>query len=70
MSNSNSDALLTREQAATYLNIAPKTLANWASNGKVQIAYLKIGKTVRYRISDLDAYLETVKMLHTSLKAS
>ncbi len=69
MSNSNADVLLTREQAATFLNIAPKTLANWASNGKVQIPYRKIGKSVRYRVSDLEGYLDTVKMLHTSCKA-
>lgn len=69
MSNFNSEALLTREQAAAYLNIAPKTLANWASNGKVQIPYSKLGKLVRYRVADLDAFLESQKMLHTSMHA-
>lgn len=69
MSNSNSSDVLTREEAAAYLNIAPKTLANWASNGKVQIPYSKLGKLVRYRIADLDMYLESEKMLHSSLKA-
>ena len=46
MSNSNPSGILTREEAAIYLGIAPKTLANWASNGKVQIPYSKVGKLV------------------------
>ena len=70
MSNSNPSGILTREEAAIYLGIAPKTLANWASNGKVQIPYSKVGKLVRYRIADLDIYLESNKMLHTGLKAN
>ena len=67
---SNSSSTLTREEAAAYLNISPKTLANWASNGKVQIPYSKLGKLVRYQIADLDIYLESNKMLHTGLKAN
>jgi excisionase family DNA binding protein len=69
MSNSNSSTLLTRDEAAAYLHIAPKTLANWASTGKVLIPYHKIGKRVLYKLSDLELYLDSVKMLHTSLKA-
>lgn len=68
--NSNLNRLLSRDEAATYLNIAPKTLANWASTGKVQIPYHKIGKRVLYKISDLETYLDSVRMLHTNLKAS
>lgn len=68
MSNSNVNNYLTRNEAAAYLKIASKTLANWASTGKVEIPYHKLGKLVRYSIEDLNTYLDSVKMRHTSSK--
>ena len=43
-----------------------KTLANWASTGRVGIPFYKVGpRAVVYRRSDLEAYLASVKMTHT-----
>lgn len=50
--------LLSRKEAALYLGVAEQTLAVWKSTGRHKIPILKIGRLVRYRIADLDAFLE------------
>jgi excisionase family DNA binding protein len=54
---SQADPKLSNTDAAAYLGISPKTLNDWRSAGRGP-DYLKIGTLVRYRQSDLDAYLE------------
>jgi excisionase family DNA binding protein len=49
--------LKTREQAAEYLSVREQTLAVWASTGRYSLPYVKVGRAVRYRLSDLDAFL-------------
>lgn len=51
------NSLLTRLQAAKYLRLSPATLATWASTHRHDIPYIKLGRSVRYRKSDLDQYL-------------
>ncbi|MFZ1935329.1 MAG: helix-turn-helix domain-containing protein [Thermoguttaceae bacterium] len=51
-------ALLTREQAAEYLGIAPQTLAVWATNGRYSLPMVKVGRCARYKRSDLDRFIE------------
>ncbi|NNH73647.1 helix-turn-helix domain-containing protein [Nocardia uniformis] len=53
----NINGLLTREQAANYLQVPGKTLARWATE-RVGPRYLKVGKHARYRLADLDAWLD------------
>ncbi len=48
-----------RTQAAAYLGVSPGTLANWHSTGLRRIPHLKIGRNVRYRKADLDAFIES-----------
>lgn len=55
----NSNDLLTDKGAAQYLGLAGGTLAVWRSSGRYQIPFIKIGTRVRYRRSDLDAWLES-----------
>ena len=51
--------LLSRSEAAAYLGIKPKTLANWASMGRYDLKIVKIGeRIVRYRKLDLDLLIE------------
>ncbi|HDS7137947.1 helix-turn-helix domain-containing protein [Klebsiella sp. CN_Kp104] len=53
---------MTRPEAASYLGIAPRTLANWHSSGRVKIPFYKVGrKKTIYLKSDLDAYLVSVR---------
>jgi excisionase family DNA binding protein len=49
--------LLTPEQAAEYLNTSADTLAVWRSTGRVNIPFVRIGRAIRYRLSDLEAYV-------------
>jgi excisionase family DNA binding protein len=49
--------LLSRDDAARYMNVRPQTLACWASSGRYGLRYIRVGRSVRYRKSDLDAWL-------------
>lgn len=49
---------LTRREAAEYLGIAYQTMSLWAMSGKYGLPMIKVGRSVRYRQSDLDAWLE------------
>ena len=51
--------LMSRNEAAQYLNISSNTLAQWASRGEPNIPFFKLGKKVCYAQSDLDAFLES-----------
>ncbi|MGS3139740.1 helix-turn-helix transcriptional regulator [Aeromonas sanarellii] len=51
------DPRLTRQEAATYLGISRKTLANWASTGRYGLRYHKTGTRVIYLKSELDAWI-------------
>ncbi len=51
------EELLTREEAATYLGLRPQTLATWTCEGRYNLPFIKVGRSVRYRRSDLDAWL-------------
>lgn len=52
------EPLLTPEEAAQYLNIAQRTLGKWHRSGTYGLVSIKVGRLVRYRRSDLDAFLE------------
>lgn len=49
--------LLDEKTAAEYLDTQPGTLAVWRSTGRYAIPFVKIGRNVRYRRTDLDAWL-------------
>lgn len=51
--------LLDEAQAAQHLDVSPGTLSVWRSTGRYQLPFLKVGRKVRYRLSDLDEWLET-----------
>jgi excisionase family DNA binding protein len=51
--------LLTRKQAAEYLGVNEGTLAVWACTGRYHLRMVKIGRLVKYRLSDLVAFIET-----------
>lgn len=49
--------LLTRTEASDYLGIKSQTLAVWASTGRYDLPFIKIGRKVLYRKEDLDQFL-------------
>jgi len=51
--------LLTPEEAAELLKISTAQLSNWRSNKKVSIKYVKLGSSVRYKLADVQAYIES-----------
>lgn len=53
-----SDSLLSRQEAADFLGIKKHTLEVWAVNKLQELKYVKIGRLVRYRYSDLLAFIE------------
>ena len=50
--------------AADFMGINHLTLQNWRSTGKSP-RYVKVGRSVRYRLSDLKAWLEAQTRNHT-----
>lgn len=52
------DPLRSRREAAGYLGVAPQTLAVWACTNRYALPLVKIGRHVKYRQSDLDAFIE------------
>ncbi len=48
---------LNRKQAAEFLNLKKCTLEAWAIRGGGP-AFVKFGRAVRYRVSDLEAYVK------------
>lgn len=54
----NDDVLATPEEAAQLIKIAESTLQKWRSTGENNIPFVKIGRSVRYKVSDLKAYVD------------
>ncbi|MDP8212642.1 MAG: helix-turn-helix domain-containing protein [Candidatus Zapsychrus exili] len=50
--------LLTRKEAATFLGVTKGTLAVWACTHRYDLPYIKVGRLVRYRYSDILQFLE------------
>lgn len=56
---------LTTPEAAKYLSVKPGTLEVWRCQGRGP-KFARLGRAVRYRPEDLDAFLEKNLMAHTS----
>ena len=50
--------LLDDHAAAALLDVSPGTLAVWRSTGRYALPFVKIGRKVRYRRSDLEAWMQ------------
>ena len=55
--NSVENALITEAAAADYLGISIRTIQAWRMRGGGPI-FVKLGKSVRYRPSDIQAWIE------------
>jgi len=58
--------LLTPKQVAEMLHISVSTLEVWRSTNRYPLPYHKVGKAVRYRLGDVQAFLEANRYQHTS----
>ncbi len=50
--------LLTSNQAANYIGVSPGTLEVWRCTKRYHLPFIKVGRLVRYRKSDLDTFLD------------
>ena len=50
--------LLDDNAAAAVLDVTPGTLSVWRSTGRYALPFLKVGRKVRYRRSDLSVWLD------------
>ncbi len=55
------DKIVTVQQAADYLSLSTATLNKWRCQGGGP-AYIKLGRAVRYRLDDLQLFLEKSRM--------
>jgi excisionase family DNA binding protein len=53
------DKLLTPIEAAEFLNVKPQTLAVWRCNARYALPFVRVGNLVRYRLADLEKWLES-----------
>lgn len=49
--------LMTRAETAQYLGVSVQTLADWATTKRYQLPMIKVGHLVKYRLSDIEAFL-------------
>lgn len=57
MEKDESGVLLTTQEAAIKLKIKPSTLAVWRSTKRYGLSYVKCGRLVRYRMSDIETFI-------------
>lgn len=49
--------LFCTKEAAREIHVEPQTMAQWRHNKKVNIPFVRIGRKVMYRKSDLEAFI-------------
>lgn len=52
------EILLTRKEAAALLDCKETTLAMWKYTKRYPLPYVKIGANVRYKLSDVQKFIE------------
>ena len=62
----NNGDLYSAKEAAAYLGLTPKTLANWRVAGVVDLPYIRIGSRVFYQRADLVCFISSRKRTSTS----
>lgn len=53
------DPLLSEQQVAEQLGVKPSTLQVWRSNRRYGLAYVKVGRCVKYRASAVQAFIDS-----------
>lgn len=59
------EPLLTTEQAAALLGTTRRTLEDWRLHPHLGPVFVKLGRMVRYRAGDLEAFIEARARSHT-----
>jgi len=59
LKHQSTDPLFTPPEAAAYIGVTENTLSVWRCVGRYAIPFIKVGRLVRYRRSDLESWLES-----------
>ena len=55
----NNDKLMTPQEVADFIGVSVETLNVWRATRRYKLAYIKVGRLVRYKMTDIQAFLET-----------
>ena len=55
----NVDRLVSRADAEKIMGLRPGVLAVWAHHGRYGLKFIKVGRLAKYRLSDLQAFLDS-----------
>lgn len=55
----NTSRLLTPPEVAEMLGVSVETLNTWRATNRYALPYVKAGRLVRYRTSDLESFIES-----------
>ncbi|HSW45068.1 MAG TPA: helix-turn-helix domain-containing protein [Phycisphaerae bacterium] len=58
--------LLTETETANALGMKTQTLRLWRSKNRVKLPYLKVGRSIKYRLDDIERFLETSRVVVTA----
>ncbi len=51
--------LLTPKETAKYLGVREQTLATWRCSARYGLPFIRIGRSVKYRLSDVENWLKS-----------
>jgi len=58
LKSQSSNHLLTPPEAAAHIGVTENTLSVWRCVGRYEIPFVKVGRLVRYKRTDLEAWIE------------
>ena len=65
------DCLLDTRAVSQMLGVSYKSLANSRNTGVgLQIPFIKLGRLVRYKMSDVETYIDSHRFYHTGKEVS
>ncbi len=64
----NPTTLLSRADAAAFLGVSKGTLEVWASTRRYNLPFVKVGRLAKYRMVDLEAFIQSRLTITASLK--
>jgi excisionase family DNA binding protein len=60
------NTLYTAGEAARLLKVSEQTLANWRHTGSVEIPFVRVGRSVKYRHADLMNFIASNTFKNTT----
>lgn len=57
--------LLNEDETAEFLRVKRQTLAAWRCTDRYQLPFIKVGRSVRYRLGDLEKFLASRTVTNT-----